>query len=80
MKIDLDRYMKKSNVKSERAILLGEFLERLNADVKPPYKPMTSSRLGMMLQFTKTKELYKFLAECKESKNFSKFFWWRMKQ
>lgn len=65
---------------SERAEILKEFLTILNANIKPPYKPMTPGRLGMMLAPVKTKDLYTFLAECKYAKNFNSYFWWRFKQ
>ena len=81
IQIDLNRFQKpavKEKPLSERAFLLKEFLERLNAERDPKYKPLTPSRIGMMLRFIKTKDLYPFLAELKQSSHFSKSFWWRM--
>lgn len=71
---------KKAVRTSERAEILKEFLTILNANIKPPYKPMTPARLGMMLAPVKTKDLYTFLADCKYASNFNSYFWWRFKQ
>ncbi len=71
---------KKAIRTSERAEILKEFLMHLNANIKPPYKPMTPARLGMMLAPMETKYLYIFLADCKYAKNFNSYFWWRFKQ
>lgn len=68
----------RTGANSERATILQEFLEILNSERKPPYKPLTPARLGMMLAALDTRELYVFLAELKQSKHFSKSFWWRM--
>lgn len=82
-KLDFSKYQPKPPVKSkisnERQEILKEFLTILNSAVKPPYKPMTPARLGMMLAPVKTKELYVFLADCKYASNFSKYFWYSFK-
>lgn len=70
----------KSKARSERGELIGIFLETLNADRKPPFKPLTAARVGMLLSPIKTKDLHAFLADCKYASNFSKYFWWCFKQ
>lgn len=82
LKIDKTRYfptIKPKNL-SERALLLKEFLEIINSQTNPPYKPLTPARLGMLLAPIKTKDLYVFLSRCKEAKSFAKFFWWSFKK
>lgn len=81
-KINFSKYqIKKPETKlNERQALLKEFLDTLNADRKPPYKPLTPARLGMMLRFVKTKDLHAFLADCKYATNFSKYFWYSFKK
>lgn len=72
----------KTGPTNERATILQEFLEILNRERKPPYKPLTPARLGMMLAPVKTKDLYTFLADCKYAASnkpsgaFSKYFFW----
>jgi len=76
----------RTGANSERATILQEFLEILNSERKPPYKPLTPARLGVMLAPVKTKDLYTFLADCKyfasnkSSGAFSRYFWWRFKK
>jgi len=72
--------LKKETKLSERATILKEFLTILNAERKPPYKPLTPARLGMMLAPIKTKDLYAFMADCKYASHFSKYFWSRFKR
>ncbi len=72
--------VKKSKITNERQVVIGWFLERLNAERKPPYKPLTAGRLGMMLSCLDTTSLKIFFGECKDAKNFSKYFWWRFKK
>ena len=81
--MDLKNYKIKNpnKITSERAELLKEFLEILNADrIKNGYPPLKPARLGMLLRYTSTKQLYTFLADCKYAKNFSAYFWWCFKQ
>lgn len=76
----------RTGANSERATILEEFLKILNSERKPPYKPLTPARLGMMLAPVKTKDLYTFLGECKYSASnkpfgtFSKYFWYCFKK
>lgn len=81
-KLNFKDYQVKKTATSlnERQALLKEFLDTLNADRKPPYKPLTPGRIGMMLAPIKTKDLYSFLADCKYAGNFSRYFWWRFKK
>lgn len=77
LNLSMDRFKKKpEKVLSERATLLKEFLDTLNADRKSPYKPLTPARLGAMLRFIKTKDLHAFLADCKYAPHFQKYFWY----
>jgi hypothetical protein len=71
---------KKSDVKSERADLLRQFLEELNLERNlTSYPTLKASRLAMMLAHLDTWDLKLFLANCKEAKHFSKYFWYQLK-
>jgi hypothetical protein len=80
--MDLNKYQlpKKSKITNERQTVMKDFLDRLNSEVKPPYKQMTPARLGMMLRFVSTSDLKIFYGECKYAKNFSAYFWWCFKK
>lgn len=63
-------------VVSERAEVVGMFLEKLNAD-RGKYPPLTAARVGMMLAPIKSaKDLRAFYGECNDHQNFSSYFWW----
>jgi hypothetical protein len=85
IQLDISRFQKKEETTkkrtiSERATLIGQFLEILNADRnKSGFPPLKAARLAMMLSPIKTKDLYAFLADCKYASHFSKFFWSRFK-
>ena len=78
--MDLSKYQlpKKSKITSERALILKDFLDRLNADRKD-YPPIKPARLGMLLRFCNNSQLKQFYGMCKNAKHFSKFFWWKLK-
>lgn len=82
-KISFQNYQPPQSKKrtSERAELLKQFLEVLNAqrDLEK-YKPLTPARLGMLLAPVTTKNLYVFLADCRFASHFSKYFWSRFKK
>lgn len=71
---------RKRGITNERQYVLKQFLDRLNLDRKPPYKPLTPARLGTMLRFVETSAMKQFYDECKDAKNFSKYFWWSFKK
>lgn len=69
-----------SKVRSQRGELIGMFLEKLNVDRKPPFKPLTPARVGMMLSPIKSvADLRAFYGECSASSHFGKYFFWRYK-
>jgi hypothetical protein len=71
---------KKSNVKSERADVLRQFLEELNLErALTSYPPLKANRLAVMLAHLDTWDLKLFLANCKQAKHFSKYFWFQLK-
>jgi len=80
--MDLNNYQlpKKSNISNERQLILQDFLDRLNADRKPPYKPLTPARVGMMMRHMSVSEMKAFFASCKDAKHFSKFYWYSFKK
>ena len=78
--MDLKNYkIKKSSITNERQLILKEFLDRLNAERKPPYPPLKPARLGVMMRFMTTSQMKQFLGECNYAKSFSKFFFWSFK-
>lgn len=81
LKEKLNKYQppKKSNITNERQLIIKEFLDRLNADRKPPFKPLTPARIGIMMRFMTTSQMKQFYGECNYAKHFSKFFWWSFK-
>lgn len=78
--LSMDRFKKKpEKVLSERGELIGMFLEKLNADRKPPYKPLKAARVGMMLSHLTTPNLRAFYRECEYATHFGKHFFWCFK-
>jgi hypothetical protein len=69
-----------NNITNERQLILRDFLDRLNLDRKPPYKPLQAPRLGKMMMYMSTQEMKEFYAVCKEAGSFSKYFWYSFKQ
>jgi len=68
---------KPSKVTNGRQYWVGQFLEALEAQRDPKYKPLTAARVAMLLSQLKTlAELEGFYEECKQSSHFSKHFWW----
>ena len=81
IKIDIRRYKNtpEKSPLSERAEVIGMFLEKLNAE-RGDYKPLTAAKVGMMLAPIKSvKDLRAFYGECLAAKSFSKYYWWRFK-
>ena len=77
--MDLTNYqIKKSKITNERQLILQQFLDRLNAERKPPYPPISSVRLGMKLAHVSTHDLKIFYADANYAKNFSSYFWWKL--
>ena len=67
--------------RTERGELMRFFLDKLNTgrsvDGLPP---LTMGRMGHILQGIPTKDLYYLQSVCNDAKNFSKKFWWELKQ
>lgn len=77
--IEKYKVVKSSRTLNERQMVLSDFLKKLNAE-RGDFPPIHPARLGMMLRFIKTKDLYSFFAECNDAKNFSKYFWFKFKR
>jgi hypothetical protein len=80
--MDLSKYQipKQQTITNERQLIIKDFLDRLNSEIKPPYKPITPARLGMMLSPCTVSQLKQFYGDCNYAKNFAKYFWWRFKK
>lgn len=80
----LDKYQSPVQVQSKitnpRQEIVGEFLEMLNKDRKPPYKPLTPARVGLLLRYIETSNMRAFLSECRYARNPAKHFWWCFKK
>ncbi len=84
--IQQERLLKKeeqNKIRSERASIIKLFLERLNLErIGSTYKPLTGGFVSMMMPKVKFKtngDLYTFFCQCKDAKNFSKYWWWSLK-
>lgn len=65
---------------SERAEVIGMFLEKLNGE-RGSFPPLKAGRVAMMLAPIKSaKDLRAFYGECMNATNFSKYYWWRFKK
>ncbi len=69
--------------KSERAEIVKQFVDRLNADrVVMGYKPLRASFYAIKMAESGLKtnsDLYWFYRYCEEAKDFSKTWWWSLK-
>ncbi len=64
---------------TERGELMRYFTDRLNAGrSKDRFERITMSRMGKILQGIPTKDLYYLQRVCKDSKDFSKKFWYEL--
>lgn len=70
--------------RTQRGDLLDEFLNELNPPrVESGYKELSHAWLSKILKdkkITNEESMYVFYQECKRSNNFSKYFWWKLKQ
>lgn len=79
-KIDFSQYKvkeQKSKISNWRQDVVKEFLDTINAD-RGIYKPVSPARMAMMLAPMDKNQLYQFLGQCKDAKNFSKYFWYHV--
>ena len=81
----LARREKYYKAKSERAELIRQFMEELNAERDgKKYKKLSAGAVANILGHIKKKsDLYYFLSVCRDNKKrtgiFSKYFWWSLK-
>ncbi len=80
MEINKERYSaKKTSITNERQLIIQDFVTAINRERKPPYKTVSAPRIATMLSFMTVSQLKIFFSELKNSKSFSKTFWYRMK-
>lgn len=60
---------------SKRAEILELFLNRLNSE-RGSYPPLNPARVGKLLRYIETENLFSFFKECEYQKNFSSYFFW----
>lgn len=71
----------KTKITSERQEIVKMFLEKLNED-RGKLKLLTPAFISMKMAdagLKSNQDLYQFYAECKERKNFGKYWWWSLK-
>lgn len=72
------KFEEKKSRRSEKGDLIDTFLLKINeARVKDGFKKVSFGRMAKLL---KGQDLYPFLKECERAKNFSKYFWFKIKQ
>lgn len=71
----------KNNHGSQRGELLDKFLSRLNPSrIADGYKPLTHSRVSLLLAHIPTEDLHAFYQQCEEATiPFSAYFHWSLK-
>lgn len=66
--------------RTERGELMKYFCDQLNSSRENDgLPPLTMARMGRILQGIPTKDLYYLQTVCKDAKNFSKKFWFELK-
>jgi len=77
-----EKEFKKTNIRSERAELLQNFLETLNRDRRDGgYKPYNPAFLSMKLSQSGLKtnsDIYSFYNQCQNARNFGAYFHWAL--
>lgn len=77
----LKEFTPRKDRRTERGELMKYFIERLNAArAADGLPPITMGRMGKILEGIPTKDLYYIKSVCDKAKNFSKKFWWLLKQ
>lgn len=71
----------KTKERNAREVEINKFLVRINPDrILKGYRELQYPAMASMFQKIPTDDLYAFYRECEKAKNFSAFFWWKMKQ
>lgn len=63
----------------ERADLVNQFVEAINS-TRGSYNPVTFAQVNGQLRKKDKQDLYIFLNQCKNARNFGAFFWYTLKQ
>lgn len=80
MEINPAKYFQKKKGGGEWQDLIGQITDELNKYRQPPYKPLTYPRVGKMLSHLEIRDLYYILSMKKMVNNWSKWFWYNLKQ
>lgn len=76
---DLPKEVLRPTIKSERAYIISQFVERLNQE-RGELKPLAPSYVAFRLSHLKKDDLYFFLAQCEKANcGFSKCFFGSLK-
>lgn len=68
----------KKSRRSEKGDLVDTFLSKLNPPrIKDGYSKLTFGRMAKLL---KGKDIYPLFKECEKAKDFSKYFWYKIKK
>lgn len=69
-----------TNAGSERAELVGKFLDRLNQDRKGNYRKLRASYVASLLSYIKSNDDLRILyKKCDEARSFGAMFWYHVK-
>lgn len=88
--LSLTRNFSISNLtrKTERGELMKELMENLNVTRVGKFKPLSMSRMGLILEKIPTDALYTLTSKCRQEaernkskyfETYSKIFWWEIK-
>ena len=64
---------------NQRQYLLQQFISKLNSE-RGEYPEINPKVLAIRMSKIKTDCLYGFLKECQEARQFSNYFWWKIKK
>lgn len=75
---DTTKYFRPTtNSTNERSSLIEPFVTKLNESrVASGYKPLSASFYASKMSHIETEELYPFLRQCEQAKNFSSLWWY----
>lgn len=78
--LDTKKFAQKKGSSSERAELIGQFVEGINScRINTKYKPVTAKLVGIKLAHLSLSDMYFFLKKCEQSGNFSRCFFGLLK-
>jgi len=66
---------------SQRAELMHTIISTINKEREgTKFKPVTPVQIGVKLKHMSTSDMVGFVKECKQARNFSEYFWYKLKK